>query len=1048
MLIYEPYHVHTYFSNPLTQPDSCVSVADYAKEFSARGHQTLCLTEHGNRSNAWQQFEAGKKFGLKPIVGAECYFVPNRDPALKDNRNFHLILLAKDMEGFRELNYILSQANENGYYYKARVDFELLESLHADHFLCTTACVAGPVKDENAVEYCSRLKTIFRDNFFLEVQHHPQQIQIEHNKKILDLYRKLDIPLIYATDTHYINTPDANLRKELLLSAGIGTVYEDEFDMNLPTAEQAFELMKAQGVLSKAQIEEAFDNTLRLRDFEGVHFTPEKKIPNAFPHLSLEQRNDLYRQQVLDGYTKKTGVPNEIEMAELEKEMDAVTDTGTADYFLIMKRVVDKAIENGGVLTNTGRGSGVSFATNYALGFTSINRLKCPVRLFPDRFISKERLASGSLPDLDLNISNLEAFEEAGKNILGQYGCLPMVAFGTNKTLSAFKLLARARELDFDLSNKVSKQLAIYEKERRHALENNSDNPDYDVDDDISVTQFIDEEYIPLIEESKKYQGIVMNLSPHPCAHLLLDKDIRKEIGVIRCKSKNGSKEPVMAAYIDGATADAYGYLKADFLRVDVVKTIDAAFKEAKVPMFSVDELLKKVEFDTDVWNLYSRGCTIGLNQVEQDKTTKRVMEYKPKNVVELAAFVAAVRPGFKSMLSTYIQRRPFEYGIPSLDVLLKTKEIPDSFLMYDEQILTVLQAAGIPASDAYVCTKAIKKKKADKVMAFKDRFRDGYVKALIEKEGATVMEADEVVDKIWTIIENAASYMFCAAHAFSMACDSLYAAWLKAHYPYEFYITMLKIFTEKGNKEKIAAIINEMREFWGIHLQVGSFGIDNSDWAYNKETKTIFQSLSAMKFISKYCAKTLAQLGKRPFADIVDLFREIFFNTSINARQVKVLIMTNYFSMFGKPGKILRIWNEFTSGKNKISKSLIPSSVEKRIQILKDFASNCENEDLPIYDKLVAEYEAIGLCMAVCPDLPRAAFFCTEVETDYSNRIHLYSIKTGRLGEVRISKALFASKPIEPGDIVYIRKYYTNAKTNIIWLQVYEVEKQTQLSE
>ena len=1047
MLVYEPYHVHTFYSNPLTQPDSCVSVADYAKEFKSRGHQTLCLTEHGNRSHVWQQFEAGKKYGLKPIAGAECYFVPDRNPELKDARNFHLILLAKNMDGFHELNYILSQANETGFYYKARADFPLLESLHADNFLCTTACVAGPVKDEDALHYCERLKAIFRDNFFLEVQHHPQQIQIEHNKKILELYRKLNVPLIYATDTHYINTPDATLRRELLLSAGIKTFYEDEFDLNLPTAEQAYQLMLNQNVLSKAQIEEAFDNTLRLRDFEGVHFTTEKKIPIAFNHLTQEQRNNLYREQVLEGYTKKAGTPTPEEQKEINREMDAVTDTGTADYFLIMKRVVDRAIEKGGVLTNTGRGSGVSFSTNYALGFTSINRLRCPVRLYPDRFISKERLASGSLPDLDLNVSNLEAFESAGKEILGPYGCLPMIAFGANKTLSAFKLLARARDLDFELSNAVSKQLSVYEKERKHAIENNLDNPEYDVDDDVNILNFVSEEHVPLIEESKKYQGIIMNLSPHPCAHLLLDKDIRREIGVIRVKSKSGSKEPVMAAYIDGGTADAYGYLKADFLRVDVVKTIDAAFREAKIPMFSVDELLEKVKDDKAVWALYSKGCTIGLNQVEQDKTTKRVMEYKPTNVVELAAFVAAVRPGFKSMLSTYISRRPFEYGISSLDALLKTKEIPHSFLMYDEQILTILQAAGIPAADAYVCVKAIKKKKTDKVMAFKDRFRDGYAKNLVENEGKSIVEADEIVDKIWTIIENAASYMFCAAHAFSMACDSLYAAWLKAHYPYEFYITMLKIFTEKGNKEKIAAIINEMRVFWGIKLQVGSFGIDNSDWTYDKQTKTIFQSLSAMKFISKYCANTLAALGKRPFADIFDLFREIYFNTGINARQMRVLIMTNYFGVFGKPGKILELWEEFQSGPNKITKALIPASVEKRINLLKEFAAKCEDKDLPIYDKLAAEYEAIGLCMTACPEIHSPAFFCTEVETDYTPRVHLYSIKTGRMGEIRIAKALFEKFPIVSGDIVHLNKFYTNQRTGIIWAQNYTTEHHQQFA-
>ena len=1042
---YEPYHVHTYYSNPLTQPDSCCSIQDYAKVFAERGCQTLALTEHGNRSNAWQQFELGKQYHLKPVVGAECYFVPSRNPEIKDKRNYHLVLLAKDQEGFYELNQILSEANETGFYYKARVDFDLLERLNAKHFLCTTACVAGPARDENALDFCSHLKEIFRDNFYLEVQPHPQQIQKEHNARLLDIYRKINAPLIFATDSHYINSKDAALRKELLKSANIHTEYEDEFDLFLPTAEQAWQLMLDQGVLSKAQIEEAMENTLVLREFEGVSFDTDKKIPNVFPEFTYDQRCAMYRHQVLEGYESRTGSLSEEDRAELEKEMNAVTETGTADYFLATKRIVDDAIAHGGILTTTGRGSGVSFATNYALGFTSVNRLTCPVRLFPDRFISKERLQSGSLPDLDLNVSNVEAFEASGQKYLGKYGCMPMIAFGKNKSLSSFKLLARARDLDFETSNKISKQLGTYEKELRHAIENNQDDPDYDPSEEVNIAKFVDEEYHDLIEESKQYQGIVMQLAPHPCAHLLLDRDIRREIGVIRVKSKSGSKDPVLAAYIDGQTADAYGYLKLDFLRVDVVKTIDAAFRACNMDVMPVTELLKRVENDDAVWAQYRTGCTIGLNQVERDKTSKRVQDYAPRNVVELAAFIAAVRPGFKSMLSTFISRKPFAYNIPSLDKLLQTKEIPSSFLLYDEQILHILQSAGIPAADAYVCVKAIKKKKTDKVMAFKDRFREGYAHNLMVNEGASETDANKTVDAVWKIIEDAASYMFCAAHAFCMACDSLYAAWLKAHYPYEFYITMLKIFTEKGKKEKVAAIIQEMRCHKNIRLQVGSYGWDNSDWTYDAENGLIFQSLSSMKYISKTCAKELAYLSKPEniikFTHIVDLLAHIALMTSINSRQVEILIRTDYFNRFGKPAKILRIWNEIQNGTFRLTKSLVRKTFEFRVQKLKDLCDSLPNKDLPTFDRLSAEFEAIGLCVTVNPNLRQAVYFCTDVASDFSARVNIYSVRNGNSGTVRVSNKLFEKKPIEPGNILYVHKYWKNEKTGFIWLQEYDID-------
>ena len=1038
---YENYHCHSTYSNCLTQPDSTMSIEDYAKVYRQRDMHVLCISEHGNRSNVWQQAELAKKysddtFKMVPLAAAECYFVPDRkgweemvldkngfDKAVikHDARNFHLILVAKDMEGFYQLNEALSEANLTGFYYKARVDLDILSKLDYRHFVCTTACVAGPVRDENAEQYCLSLRDIFKENFYLEVQHHQQQIQKEHNQKILQIYRKTGIPLIYATDSHYIRHEDAQLRKELLLSSGIKTDYEDEFDLYLPTAQEAYNLMLAQGVLSKAQIEEAMENTLQFRDFEGVSFTTEKKIPNSRPNLSLEKRNYLYKKEVCDGYMQKAGMPSKEEAEQLHAEMDAVVDTGTADYFITMKDIVDKGIANGGVLTTTGRGSGVSFATNFALGFTSINRLKCPVRLYPDRFISKERLASGSLPDLDLNMSNVEAFEKAGKEILGDWGCLPMIAYGTCKTLSAFKLLARARNLDFEVANIVSKQISSYERALKYAKENDEEE---DAAEQVRIEDYVEQEYLSLIEESAQYKGIITTIVPHPCAHILLDRDIRREIGIVRVKAKTGKKEAIYAAYIDGQLADAYGYLKADYLRVDVVKTIDASFKACDMSVMPVNELLENVKNDDRVWQLYANGFTMGLNQVEKDKTTERVMRYKPKNVVELAAFVAAVRPGFKSMLETFVNRRHFEYGIPSLDKLLMTKEIPSSFLMYDEQILRILQAAGIEPADAYTCVKAIKKKKAEKVKSYKERFESGFTKVLKEQEGASEEEAKETVDKIWTIINDAASYMFCAAHAFSMACDSLYAAWLKVHHPYEFYATMLKIYTEKGNKDKIAAISSEMYKYLGIAVTAGKFGQDNSDWFIDKEHKRIAQNISSVKFVSSGVAKTLLALSKRHFDTFTDLLRTIQMETSINTRQLSVLISLDYFSDFGKIGKLMKVFNHFFESDDKLTKSYATKTVEKRMEANREYERSLEDEELPIGQRLAAEYEYIGRCVSKDDHANSKLYFVESVDDTFGVRVSLYSVQRGTVGIMKARKNVFEKNEIKPGQLLTLKKW------------------------
>lgn len=512
MLEFENYHIHTSYSNCLTQPDSTMSIEDYAKVYKERGHRVLCISEHGNRSNVWQQFELAQKysddtFKMTPLAAAETYFVPDR--TVKEHRGYHLILVAKNMEGFYELNEILSEANLSGFYYHARIDFDLLNRLDYRNFICTTACVAGPVEEEVILQ----LSSIFKENFYLEVQHHPQKVQIDRNKWLLELHNRHKLPLIYGTDSHYIYKEEKELRRELLLSSKITYGNEDEFLLYLPSAEEAYQMLRNQGVLNRAQIEEAMENTLILREFDGLHFTNDKKIPNIYPDMPLDRRNYLYKKTVCDEYIKKAGMPNKEEAAEIHAEMDTITSTGTADYFLVLKKILDRGTELGGVVTKTGRGSCASFASNYSLDFSSINRLHCPVKLLPERFISADRLKS-SLPDVDVNLCNLEAFEQAGKEILGEWGCLPMVAYGTCKTLSAFKLLARARDLDFETSNAISKQITNYEMDVKRAKENNSDDPDYDVDEDIKIESYVEPKYINLIKESKKYKGIITSLSP------------------------------------------------------------------------------------------------------------------------------------------------------------------------------------------------------------------------------------------------------------------------------------------------------------------------------------------------------------------------------------------------------------------------------------------------------------------------------------------------------------------------------------------------------
>jgi DNA polymerase III alpha subunit len=1005
---------------------------DYGKEFKRRGVPVLCLTEHGNRSDVWQQAEVAAKmsdesFTMRPIAGAEAYFVPDRNPDLKDNRNMHLILLAKNNTGLRQMNAILSEANISGFYGKARVDFDLLSRLDYRNFLVTTACIGGPIGDEQGEQLCHQLHELFRENFYLEIQHHPQQAQVEHNAKVLNLYRKHGYPLIYGTDSHYINHEDAILRKELLLSSGIKNGYEDEFDLYLPTPQEAFAMLKAQNLFSDAQIGEAMANTMQLCDWEGVSFTKERKFPISRPDLTMDQRNKLYQRMVCNGYIQKAGMPSKEEAAELHAEMNTIIETGSADYFIGLHDMLEEGVRLGGKLTTTSRGSACGFATNFALGFTSINRLKTPVKMYPERFISREKLLSGSMPDVDSNIANVEAFEEAGRKIFGEHSCYPMIAYGKTKALSAFKMLARARNLDFDTSNAVSKQIALYELDRKHAIENNQDDPDYSVDDDIIIDDYVDQQYIQLIRDSKQYQNIITSVSPHPCAHLVYHKDLREEIGVISLKAKTGKKERQLCLLIDGTTADNYGYVKSDLLRVDVVKIINETFESVSQPVLTADELVAAVKDDPRIWDLYAKGFTMGLNQCEKPKTTERVMRFKPQNTVELAAFIAAIRPGAKSLVDGFVARQLHSYGIPAMDEMLKLHGASgitgkSSFLFYDEQVMTLAKSAGIPPADANALIKAIKKKKMEQVTSYKERFIPGFIKYLQEEQGADEDLAEKTAQDVWTVIQASASYLFNASHAYAMCLDSLYGAYLKLHYPYEFYTTMLKLYSNKGNKEKISQIIQEMKRYANIRMLPGRFGQDNRDWYIDKEAGTISQSLSSIKFVSKSAAEDLYTMSSLTFDTFTDVLRHLQMETCLDSRQIKALIYVGYFNQFGKTGKLMAVFYEFFEGKNKLTKQI--KSFEKRLSANRETESNIANEHLPVFELLKNENNLLGLCMSVDSAQPDNMYFVEEVEDKYGIKAKLYSVSRGTTGLMKVSKKNYDQESLSQGKIIVLDQW------------------------
>jgi len=621
------------------------------------------------------------------------------------------------------------------------LDLQLLLSLSRQNIFLTTACVAFHKYDlDTTIDIIEQLHNHFEENFYLEVQCHKMELQQKINKFLIGMSKKYDIPLIMGTDSHYIYPKDSQIRVDFLHSKNL--YYEDEEGciLDYPSTYEVIERFEKQRVLSESQIEQAINNTNVFLSFEDITFNKNIKLPTIYKGKTQEEKNKIFTDLIDVKWNKyKQNVPNEAipkYEKEIRKEVDCVKNTGMADYFLLDYEIVEKAKKKGGRITLTGRGSAAGFFTTTLLGFSKIDRLQAPVKMYPERFMSETRiLQTRSLPDLDLNTGNPDIFLESQDEVLGTESSYQMIAFGKYKVKSAFKLYAKSQNIPFNIANTISQQIEAYELDYKHA--------DDDMKDLIDVYNYVDKEYHDIIRDSEKYQNLISDKKPAPCASLIYQGNIKEEIGLIKIKGKNGKKDVLVAA-IDGNAAEDYKYLKNDLLKVDVVNIIYDTFHNIGQEPFSVNELIEITKNDDKVWDIYAKGLTVCLNQVEKESTKQKIMRYKPKNISELTSFIAAIRPSFQSMYAIYEKRQKFVYGIKAFDDLLQDEYMTSSFLLYQEQIMATLNYAGIDQSETYGIIKAIAKKKIDKIMKWKDIFINGFKKKVLETESISEEEALE----------------------------------------------------------------------------------------------------------------------------------------------------------------------------------------------------------------------------------------------------------------------------------------------------------------
>ncbi|MBY6842635.1 PHP domain-containing protein [Clostridium botulinum] len=1053
---YQNYHRHSSYSNTQT-PDSGAMNEDYAKRAKELNHSIISSCEHGFQGNYWETFNLAKQYNLKFIFCAEAYWVKNRFD--KDRTNSHIILSAKNENGRRAINRILSDANIEGYYYKARVDLELLLSLPPKDVFVTSACIAF-WKYEDINNIVLKLHNHFKENFMLEVQYHNTDSQKKLNKHILKLSKKHNINIIMGCDSHYIIEKQSYDRDYILEYKHIKYEDEDGWFMDYPSTKEAFNRFKKQGILTDLEILNAINNTnifLTFENFDDLDiFNPKKiKLPSLHPEKTQKEKNEIYKKIIIkefNNYKKENNLTKEemkIYQEGIKNEVQTVINTKMADYFILDYNLVKDAVKHGGIITKSGRGSGVSYFTNTLLGFSKVDRFIVPVHLYPERFMSETRiLQTMSLPDLDLNLGNPEVFAESQERLLGKGHSYPMIAYGTLKVKSAWKMYSGANGIEFDITNEISNQIDKYEEDLKHASE--------DEKDTISIYDYVDEKYHQLLKESEKYQGIIMDKKKHACGYLIYSGNIKEEIGLIKCKSETTKKEYIVAL-IDGKMADSYKFLKNDLLKVDVVRTNKMIADRIGIKEPSIRELMKLVKDNKKVWDIYKNGFTLGVNQIEKKGTRKKAQKYLPQNEAELTCFIAGIRPSFKSMYPIFEKRQPFSYGIKSFDKIIQTEFIKDSFIFFQEQLMGALAYAGIPMDETYGLIKAISKKQKKLIMSYKDTFLNGFTNKLVKNENMTKEDAKETSSKIWTIIEDSAQYGFNASHAYCMCCDSLYGAYYKSHYPFEFYEVMLNVYSQKGKKDKVADFKTEMSEAFNIKEGKMKFRLDNRKFTLDKEKQYIHPALVGVKGIGIKDSEELYELRNNKYNNFMELLIDIKEKTSVNKGKLDTLIKLDYFSEFGKSKKLLKIKDIMNSlyskqqiNKNKLieldlTQDLIKKYAKKETAklfkdidmegMIKELVTNIPNKDISIKDKLSAEIEYLGYPTTTISKASNGFYFVLELQIFKNKRSityypKVYNIKNGEIKKMKIKDyILFSENPFKEGNIIKVLEDHKESK-------------------
>lgn len=882
---YVPLHVHSEYS----LLDGAIRNKDLCKFAKENGMDAIAVTDHGAMYGAIEFYKTAKDNGIKPIIGCEVYVYKGElsEKNQSDNQLYHLVLLAKNKIGYKNLVKIVSAAWLEGFYYKPRVNHKLIEK-YSEGLICLSACLQGEVAQEilrgnkdNARNIAKYYQSIFKEDYYIEIQDHGLQDQKRSNPELILIAKELGIKLVITNDSHYLKKEDASWH-DTLLCIQTNALKSDENRFQFPNSEfyvkTAEQLRDSFRWLDSDTFEEAIANTCEVAEKCHLIIDMGKSL---LPHYEVPKTHTITSYldfKIREGLEKRYGtITPEIE-ERFRYELGIIDQMGFAAYFLITWDFINYAREQD-IPVGPGRGSAAGSLIAYALGITDID----PIRhnLLFERFLNPERV---SMPDVDIDFC-IEGRGRVIDYVTQKYGedkVCQIITFGSLGAKNAIKAVARALNIPFAESNKITALVPSI--------------PGVKIDDALIEGSELKKLYNQdpalksLIDEAKNIEGLKQNIGMH-AAGVIISQEPLTEIVPIQ-PSKDGN---IITEYPKD-DCEKLGLLKMDFLGLRNLTTIKNALNLIK-KRHNIDIEINKIPLDDKkTFELLTSGDTDGVFQLESAGMKKLVRDLKPSVFEDLGALVALFRPGplDSGMVEDFVDRKhgrqKVTYPHPALEPILK-----DTYgtIVYQEQIMQIAQIlAGYSLGQADILRRAMGKKKAEEMEKQKAGFVEGAIKNNVD---------EKVASDLFETMSKFAAYCFNRSHSAAYAFVAYQTAYLKAHYPIEYFCALLS--SVKDDQDKTQMYIAQAQK---IGIKVLPPDINKSNAEFSPDDNNIRFGLNSIKGIGLSVLEMLeAERESGEFTSISDLASRL--NTKcINKKTLESLIKAGALTCLEKSRKKL----------------------------------------------------------------------------------------------------------------------------------------------